>query len=291
MLTIARLWETGSGETLAGILQVGDMGAFPDHARLDKSTARFAKRDRDELGYADYVEGRPEAARFLGDPAAPEVAWCRGNHEDFDHLGAFSSPGHVDPFERLLFVPDGQVVDLRPRHDEAGTKTRIAAFGGIPGKVEHRDKGRIDRALFRRAQAKAQDDPRCYTLGDAERAFRETTDVDVLLSHAGPRCGDFLDGSTALAGLCERVRPRVHLFGHHHCVVPPTEGPGGSLLVGLEHLEFERATGTLRDGSCGLLTLPEGDGAPSFRFFDSRRDPWWTAVHPSSYRQLFPGWT
>ncbi|MCA9697286.1 MAG: metallophosphoesterase [Myxococcales bacterium] len=284
MLLISRLWEIESGQRLAGILQVGDMGAFPDHQRLDDSTARFARHDRDELGYLEFLEGVGEAPRFLDDDAAPMTLWVRGNHEDFEHLGEFEEPGPIDPFGRLLYLPDDSHVDLGP--------LRIAGFGGIPPSLEEPGAGRSAREEFRRAQRKAEQDPRRFTLEAASRAFRRVDDIDVLMTHAGPRCNSFAHGSLALAELATRVRPRVHLFGHHHAVVGPCSGPGAALLVGLEHLEFDRSSKDLRDGSCGLLTLEErGGAAPSFRFFSAEQDSWWPKVRRKSYRDLWPGWS
>jgi len=68
MITMARLWEQQTGQRLAGILQVGDMGAFPDTARLDDATARMARDDDDELGFAKYCVETEEGALYLGGP-------------------------------------------------------------------------------------------------------------------------------------------------------------------------------------------------------------------------------
>lgn len=54
-------YQTLTGEKIDGILQCGDMGAFPDKNRMDKATLRHAQRDRDELGfYDDFVTPKPE---------------------------------------------------------------------------------------------------------------------------------------------------------------------------------------------------------------------------------------
>jgi hypothetical protein len=105
--------------------------------------------------------------------------------------------------------------------------------------------------------------------------------VDVLLTHAGPLTWETSWGSEMLSDLGERLRPRVHLFGHHHEVVGPQEGPGGSLLVGLDHLEFHR--GALREGCWGILELA-GEGA---RFTWGHTFPFHADVARESYRALF----
>ncbi len=47
---LAMTWEREHGLRLDGLLQVGDLGYFPDPARLDKATARHAAADPLELG-------------------------------------------------------------------------------------------------------------------------------------------------------------------------------------------------------------------------------------------------
>src|SRR4051812_50054606 len=42
---LAMLWEREHGLRLDGLLQVGDLGYFPDPSRLDKATARHAAAD------------------------------------------------------------------------------------------------------------------------------------------------------------------------------------------------------------------------------------------------------
>jgi hypothetical protein len=42
---LAVRWEREHGTRLDGLLQVGDLGYFPDPARLDKATARQAADD------------------------------------------------------------------------------------------------------------------------------------------------------------------------------------------------------------------------------------------------------
>ena len=45
----------------------------------------------------------------------------------------------------------------------------------------------------------------------------------------------------------------MHLFGHHHLSLGPLPGPGGSTLIGLDHLGFRR--GTLQPRCWGILEL------------------------------------
>ena len=41
---LAARWRQDHGEPVGALLQVGDLGFFPDHSRLDRATAKFAAR-------------------------------------------------------------------------------------------------------------------------------------------------------------------------------------------------------------------------------------------------------
>jgi hypothetical protein len=47
---LALAWQRDHRERLTGLLQVGDLGYFPDVSRLDKATRRHAECDPLELG-------------------------------------------------------------------------------------------------------------------------------------------------------------------------------------------------------------------------------------------------
>jgi hypothetical protein len=281
MITMARLWEQQTGLRLAGILQVGDMGAFPDTARLDDATARMARDDDDELGFAKYVVETEEGALYLGGPSVPVTVFIRGNHEDFDYLAGFAEPEAVDPWSRLWYVPDGAVFEL----EREGRVIRIAGFGGIPPRDEAPRRGKKGRHESAQTGSRGEPDPRCFSIDDADMAFSGEAPIDILLTHAGPEHPEFPDGSARLAALSRRVAPRVHFFGHHHLALGPTDGPGGGLLVGLDHLEFGRR-GELREACAGILTL-DGEST-SFELFEATRHPWLAGVRRDTYRALWP---
>src|SRR5215213_10164757 len=78
---LAMLWEREHGIRLDGLLQVGDLGYFPDPTRLDKATARHAA-DPLELGASLVVEPNREADEvFHGAVGPPPPLWfTAGNH-------------------------------------------------------------------------------------------------------------------------------------------------------------------------------------------------------------------
>lgn len=278
MYALAALYERHEGRRLDGLLQVGDIGAFPDTARLDSATRKHAAHDPDELGFQDYIRRTPESERVLGAANAPRAFLVRGNHEDFQYLQGFKTPTAMDPWGALTYLPDGSVLDI----GDVDCPVRLGAFGGIHPPVEQRGRGKAARQAHRRAQSKADHDPRYFSEREIDRAF-PNTDVDVLLTHAGPACEALSQGSAYLESLGHRLSPRVHLFGHHHEVVEPCTGPGDSLLVGLEHLAFE-PSGRLKYGGWGILTYSQ-DGH-EFTFCSASQMPWLASLTRETYREL-----
>lgn len=277
MLTLARRWQRQTGLSLDAVLQAGDMGAFPDHTRLDDATRRFAAEDRDELGFVDFVTESDDGERLLAPDDTPPIVFCRGNHEDFGYLEPFRAPARLDPWGKLWFVPDGAAFDVGP--------VRIAAFGGAPPRELPYGPGRRAREQRRTAARRAQPlglGPR-FTDRDLGRALaRDHGQIDVLLTHAGPAHPEWAHGSDGLARLAARWRPRAHLFGHHHTTLGPVDA-GHGLLVGLEHLFFQR-DGRLQPGAWGILTVPDaGDAA-----FDWVTDPWVDEVTRWTWREHDP---
>ena len=254
MLILARRWEVEAGRTLDGVLQVGDMGAFPDIHALDRATRCHAQNDPDELGYAAYLKGCAEGDALLGAARWP-VVWVRGNHEDIDHLRLFQVPTPVDPWGKMWFVPDGTSMTIG--------SCRIAAMGGKP----------------QSRRARHPPDPHSVS-ALAETAYAPDT-VDILLSHAGPH--DVVrHGSRRISALCARIRPRIHLFGHHHIRHGPHTTPSGQLRIGLDHLEFVGQR--LQRGCWGILSVEET--AVQWQWGDAFS--WTTRIHREDYRRWIP---
>lgn len=54
--TPVNLWQKNQQVSLDGILQVGNIGAFPDINKLDRATIKHAKNDSNELDFADFCK-------------------------------------------------------------------------------------------------------------------------------------------------------------------------------------------------------------------------------------------
>ncbi len=280
MYTLAFLWENESGIKLSGLLQVGDMGAFPNPFKVDAATQKYAESDPDELGFHKFCTQSEEGEFYLGRQNTLNIYFIRGNHDEFEYLGSISRPKTVDPWQRLHFIPDGQQITL---FKHSAHPHIVGGFGGIPPITEHRTRGKKARQKYRKAHRRVSIDPRFFSEAFAKSAFNKSEKIDILMTHAGPQCSDLQSGSLYLTELAERIRPKVHLFGHHHQVTGPCQGPGNSLPAGLEHLNFNK-NGELKEGAWGILTL-SGDSA-NFTFSSPKNLLFLRTVKRETYRSL-----
>ena len=142
---LALAWQREHGERVDGLLQVGDLGYFPDATRLDKATKRHAERDPLELGAEDIASPLRLADVIFSDPDTPQALWfTAGNHEDHEALkswehgaGASADDFPVDAYLRVRCLRDGHSATL-----PGGL--RVGALWGID------DQAPNARARFRR---------------------------------------------------------------------------------------------------------------------------------------------
>lgn len=102
------------------LLQVGDMGAYPETQRMDSATKRHLAVDPSEADFSRLLDADRETAASLlaaREQLKTPIYFVRGNHEDQQWLdGLFREPGEggvrVDPFDLFRYVPDGAIVDF-----------------------------------------------------------------------------------------------------------------------------------------------------------------------------------
>jgi hypothetical protein len=243
---VALAWQREHAEPVAGLLQVGDLGYFPDPSRLDKATRRHAERDPLEMGATRVASPSPEADALFAEPDLPEALWFTcGNHEDYEALEALAhGPGStrddfpVDAYGRVRCVRDGRVALL-----PGGL--RVGALWGVDGQApDHR----------RHAPARGRISPRRADVLSA-LAF------DVLLTHDSPRGAVHPDGgSEAVLSLVRRSRPAFAFFGHYHGVGELSGDFGPTRVFHLEGLEFRGRDGFAEERSVGVLRWEAGSG-------------------------------
>jgi hypothetical protein len=239
---LAKAWSLAHGTRLDGILQVGDLGYFPDPANLDRATRQHAKKDPLELGARLVAEPSAEADQvFTG--VSPILWFTAGNHEDFEELerrkqepGATPSSFPVDAYGQVRCLRDGQV-------EELPGQLRVGAVWGIDGAAP-------------RARHKVHPQARIRSRSATQLAGER---FDVLLSHDSPRDAVFADsGSEELSALIQLARPRFAFFGHYGEFQGEIEWQsGGTRVFHMAGFELRGAGGCAEPGSVGRLAWSE----------------------------------
>jgi len=150
-------------------------------------------------------------------PDAP-VYFIKGNNEDFDVIAAAIRGVPVSP--TLHYLTNGGPHRVGP--------WRVAALGGTfapswyntPAAALPPSKGRKASTAALKL-GKSRDDKRRHFVRDEVLACKALTSIDVFLTHEAPRpfypAGRRIDaGKTVLNDVLAGMKPRLHLFGHHH---------------------------------------------------------------------------
>ncbi|HEV3260211.1 MAG TPA: metallophosphoesterase family protein [Gemmataceae bacterium] len=247
---LAEAWSREHSVALAGLLQVGDLGCFPDPSRFDKATQRHAEKDSLEGGMRLVAEPSEEAdAVFAGEPCPGAMWFTAGNHEDYELLkewergaGRGADSFVVDAYGKVRCVRDGQVAEL-----PGGL--RVGALWGID-----------DRA----PRARERIPPRAR-ISHRGTAALSCASFDVLLAHESPHDAILADsGSQRIGSVIRCARPAFAFFGHYHGTGRRVEGDFGATRVyHLSHLELRSRA---EEASVGVLTWDGGAG--DFAYLD-----------------------
>ena len=144
--------------------------------------------------------------------------WIKGNNEDFDVIAAAMN-GHP-PAANLRYLPNGGAYTVGPWN--------VAALGGtFAPSWYHTPVWALPPSRGRRVSGssvklgKSRDDKRRHFVRDEVLGCKALTGIDVLLTHEAPRPfypeGKRIDtGKTVINEVLTAMRPRLHLFGHHH---------------------------------------------------------------------------
>jgi uncharacterized protein len=150
-------------------------------------------------------------------PVRP-LYWIKGNNEDFDVI-AEAIAGRP-PAGTLFYLPNGGPYEVGP--------WRVAALGGtFAPSWYHSPASALPPSRGRRLSSssiklgKSRDDKRRHFVRQEVLACKALTAVDVFLTHEAPRpfypAGRRIDaGKTVINEVLAAMRPRLHLFGHHH---------------------------------------------------------------------------
>jgi Icc-related predicted phosphoesterase len=146
------------------------------------------------------------------EPLDAPLHWIKGNNEDFNRIAAGDFP------HGLHYIPNGSATSIGG--------LRVAGLGGTfaptmyelaPGELPHPKKGT--------AKATELADRRRHFVRAEVEACSRLRDVDILLTHEAPRPfrvsapggrpGNDA-GKTPINEVLAAMKPRLHLFGHHH---------------------------------------------------------------------------
>ena len=138
------------------------------------------------------------------------VFWIKGNNENFDAIAAGAFPDH------LHYVPNGQITEIQG--------VRVAGLGGTFAPTLYETPAAdLPHPVKASAKATALADRRRHFVREEVDACKAMRGVDILLTHeaarpyfagSGPRRNDA--GKTPINEVLEAMKPRLHLFGHHH---------------------------------------------------------------------------
>ena len=150
-------------------------------------------------------------------PVAP-LYWIKGNNEDFDVIAA--ALAGRPPAPTLHYLPNGGPHQVGP--------WRVAALGGTfapswyntPASALPPSKGRKTTATSIKL-GKSRDDKRRHFVRDEVVLCKGLKHIDIFMTHEAPRpfypAGRRIDsGKTVINEVLTAMRPRLHLFGHHH---------------------------------------------------------------------------
>jgi len=120
MLAAVTTWQQQTGRTFDLLIQVGDMGAFPDPARMDAASARYLATEPSQADFSRLLPMKgvgAERLRALRRSLASPIYFIRGNHEDTAWLrqlprDSATGTASVDFCDLLRYVPDGTVLRL-----------------------------------------------------------------------------------------------------------------------------------------------------------------------------------
>ena len=136
-------------------------------------------------------------------PRAP-LYWIKGNNEDFDFVAA--QPAGAGTLQNLHYIPNGTSVRAHG--------LTLAGLGGTFAPTWYEKPASELRRLSPR------DDRRRHFVHEEVDALKKLQDIDVFLSHEAARPFSLARvrdaGKTPINEVLSAMRPRLHLFGHHH---------------------------------------------------------------------------
>jgi uncharacterized protein len=194
-------------------MQIGALGDI--HGEFDTVHTIMARHP--EIGVWVCVGDVASNEGEYFEPPAP-LYFIKGNNEDFDVL-ATAVDGET-PAPTLHYLRNGGPHPVGP--------WRVAALGGtFAPSWYNTSPSALPPSKGRKASGasiklgKARDDKRRHFVREEVIACKTLTNIDLFMTHEAPRpfypAGRRIDaGKTVLNDVLAALKPRLHLFGHHH---------------------------------------------------------------------------
>ena len=194
-------------------MQIGALGDI--HGGFDSVQAIMARHPDVPLWVQIGDVASNEGAYFT--PVRP-LCWIKGNNEDFDVIAR--AVAGQPPAATLQYLPYGGPHQVGP--------WRVAVLGGtFSPSWYHTPAALLPPSRGRRVSGasvklgKSRDDKRRHFVRDEVVGCKTLTNIDLFLTHEAPRpfhpAGRRIDaGKTVINEVLAAMRPRLHLFGHHH---------------------------------------------------------------------------
>ena len=194
-------------------MQIGALGDI--HGAFD--TVRDIMSRHGEIGIWMSVGDVASNDGEYFEPPSP-LYFIKGNNEDFDVIAA--AIAGRPPAPTLHYLANGGPYHVGP--------WQVAALGGtFAPSWYHTPAASLPPSRGRKMSAatvklgKSRDDKRRHFVKEEVLACKALKDIDVFLTHEAPRpfypAGKRIDaGKTAVNDVLTAMRPRLHLFGHHH---------------------------------------------------------------------------
>jgi Icc-related predicted phosphoesterase len=198
-------------------MQIGALGDI--HGDFE-SARRIMRRHPDVAAWICVGDLPGDEGRY--EPVDTPLYFIKGNNENFDVLTSGELPAH------LHYLPNAigeRVGDLT-----------IAGLGGTLAPTWYETRA-ADLPHPKKGTPRATElaDKRRHFVREEVEVCRKMRGVDIFLTHEAPRpfrVGGMDAGKTPINEILAGMRPRLHLFGHHHRF--SEQDPQGVRSVGLD---------------------------------------------------------
>ena len=177
-------------------------------------------------------------------PLPAPLYWIKGNNENFDFVcrAGECAAGVYPPPYIDTYIPNGELLEI--------DGLRVAGLGGTFAPTMYElPAADLPHPTKRTPKATELADKRRHFVREEVERCKAMTNVDIFLSHEAPRpfrVHRGIDaGKTPINEVLSAMKPRLHLFGHHHRFVAAEVGGVLSVcldLVSASYLLIDRKT-------------------------------------------------